>query len=97
MKQTEKIFALICFNRNNRNWWYPPHFMKPELGDLFVGYEASARLSELASKYPEMVESQKRDKYMWRRIRWDKIDEWLPLLPENLQAIERRYRPGGTR
>lgn len=93
MKQTEKIFALMCYNRNNRSWWYPPMFMKETLGEFFVGYEASARLSELASKYPDMVESQKRDKYMWRRIRWETYDDWIRKLPQNLQDIERRYRP----
>lgn len=96
MKQIEKIFMLMCFNRNNQKWWYPPMFMKPELGQLLVGYEASARLSDLAREYPTMIESRKRGKYKWRRIGWEDIDQWLPTLPENMQDIEKRYRPGGT-
>ena len=93
MKQSEKVFALMCYNRDTRQWWYPPMFMKEELGNFFVGYEASARLSELASKYPTMVESKKQGKYMLRRIKWETINEWLPTLPQNLKDIEARYRP----
>lgn len=92
MKQTEKIFALMCFNRKKR-WWYPPDFMRPDLGKFFVGYEASARLSELATKYPAMIETQKNQgKYALRRVRWETIDEWIEDLPTNLREIEERYR-----
>ena len=92
MKQSEKVFALMCYNRTTRVWWYPPMFMKEELGNFFVGYEASARLSELASKYPDMIESKKQGKYVWRRIKWEDIDLWLPNLPQNLKDIEARAR-----
>jgi len=91
VKQIEKIFALMCFNRRKRKWWYPPHFMSESLGQFFVGYEASARLSELASKYPSMVESRKVDKYMWRRIKWEERDRWIDQLPQNLKDIEAKY------
>jgi len=49
-------------------WWLPQDFMRPELGELFVGYEASARLSELAKLYPEKIESKRQGKYMARRL-----------------------------
>lgn len=89
MKQAEKILSLMCHNRQ-RNWFYPPDFMKSNLGEFFVGYEASARLSELASKYPGMIASKRRDQYMYRRIRWEDKDNWLPLLPDNLRRIVER-------
>ena len=92
MRQIEKIFALMCYNREKREWFFPPDFMKPELGDLFVGYEASARLSDLARKYPDMIESLKRGKYMYRRIKWEKRGLWIDSLPENLRSIEARYQ-----
>ena len=91
MKQAEKVFALMCHNRDKREWWAPPMFMKEDLGGFFVGYEASARLSELASKYPDMIESKRHGKYMWRRIRWADRDKWIGQLPENLQRIERTF------
>lgn len=91
MKQVEKIFALMCHNRYKKQWWYPPDFMQQSNGDFFVGYEASARLSELADKYPDMVESVRHGKYMLRRIRWENRDQWIDQLPENLKEIEAKY------
>lgn len=90
MKQSEKVLALMVFNRGKRIWFYPPDFMKESLGDYFVGYEASARLSELASKYPDMIESEKRGKYVYRRIKWETYDEWIHKLPNNLRSIASR-------
>ena len=90
MKQSEKVLALMVFNRDKRVWFYPPDFMKESLGDYFVGYEASARLSELASKYPDMIESEKRGKYVYRRIKWETYDEWIHKLPNNLRSIVSR-------
>lgn len=89
MKQVEKIVTLMCHNKQ-RTWFYPPDFMKPELGPYFVGYEASARLSELASKYPDMIESLRKGKYVYRRIRWESYNEWKHKLPENLFEIVRK-------
>lgn len=86
MKQAEKVLAVMAFNRQ-RPWFYPPDFMREGMGKYFVGYEASARLSELASRYPDMIESKRKDKYMYRRIKWETIDTWLPGLPPNLKTI----------
>lgn len=86
MKQSEKIITLMSGNRR-RKWWFPPHFMQDSLGDLFVGYEASARFSELARDYPDMFQSTKLDKYLYRRIRWEDMNGWLPTLPANLRDI----------
>lgn len=92
MKQVEKIVTIMAFNREKRNWFYPPDFMREGLGDYFVGYEASARLSELASKYPDMIESEKRGKYIYRRIRWEDYDRWIHKIPPNLKSIIERYQ-----
>lgn len=92
MKQQEKIFALMCYNRAKKQWWYPPDFMRDNLGDFFVGYEASARLSELASKYPDMVETKKgQGKYAYCRIRWESRHQWIDSLPNNLREIEEKF------
>lgn len=63
-------------SRNVKSWFYPFDFMQSSLGPLFVGYEASARLSELARQYPDVVESERDGKYLKRRI--------------NLEALKRR-------
>lgn len=85
MKQAEKIVATMCENRDKK-WWYPPDFMKSD-SKYFVGYEASARLSELVRDNPLMFDSTKLDKYLYRRIKWETIDEWLPAIPKNLREI----------
>ena len=36
--------------REPKRWFLAKDFMQPHLGELFVGYEASARLSELVNK-----------------------------------------------
>lgn len=91
MKQHEKILHIMGSGRKSQAWYAPPDFMDPALDDLFVGYEASARLSELASRYPDMFESTRFDKYLHRRIKWEEIDEWLPQLPKNLREIVSKY------
>ena len=63
--QHYKILALMATDPDR--WWLPTDFMKPELGEYFVGYEASARLSELAKQ--NKVESKKIGKYMARRLK----------------------------
>jgi len=71
-------------------WWYPPDFMQDD--GNFVGYEASARMSELARKFPDMIESRRaqepRDhKYMERRIKWETQGQWIYKLPEEIRFI----------
>lgn len=48
MTQQEKILKII--ESDKERWWLAKDFMQPNLGELFVGYEATARLSELAKK-----------------------------------------------
>lgn len=56
-------------------------FMQPNMGDLFVGYEASARLSELGL-HTYMIESRREGKYMARRFRFENIEEVLRKSPD---------------
>lgn len=70
MTQRQKILTVM--SRNVGKWFLPHDFMKSSLGELFVGYEASARLSELARDYPDMVESERDGKYIKRRLISDK-------------------------
>ena len=87
--QHQKILTLMC-RFPDKKWWFPYDFMKQEQGDLFVGYEASARLSELGSQYPEMIETQQAGKYKKRRLCFEGMDQWLPMLPKDLRyAIHR--------
>lgn len=65
--QHQKILNVM--KTDPTRWWLPQDFMRPELGDNFVGYEASARLSELAKE--GKLDSQRQGKYMARRLKSD--------------------------
>lgn len=65
--QHQKILELMA--GDPKRWWLASDFMQPGLGELFVGYEASARLSELAKLYPDKIESQQQGKYIARRLK----------------------------
>lgn len=75
MSQHQKIVALMIKRgaEQTQTWFYAPDFMKNGLDDFFVGYEAGARLSELAKLYPEMIESRRNGKYYERRFKFENI------------------------
>lgn len=87
--QQQKILTLMC-RFKEKEWWFPYDFMLPEQGDLFVGYEASARLSELRKDYPDMIEGEYAGKYIRSRLCFETITEWLPLLPKDLRYVFHR-------
>lgn len=63
MKQKEII--LEALKARPGVWFLPQDFMRgPE---NFVGYEASARLSELAKEYPDDIESEREGRQIKRR------------------------------
>lgn len=89
MTQHQKIVFRMLHGRKDR-WWLPQDFMQS--GEYFVGYEASARLSELAAEYPEMIETRQEGKQFARRIKTENVDVWLPQLPRYLQdAIREEF------
>lgn len=91
MGQHEKIITLMCKLMYQKTWFLPQDFMQPSLGDLFVGYEAGARISELGSSYPELIESKPDGKYKTRRLRTENMEAALPTLPKNLRDIVEHY------
>lgn len=94
MKQSEKIVTIMAqkHRTSSKVWFVPSDFMKQDLGELFVGYEASARFSELARDYPHMFTSTKLGKFMSRKINWGTIDDWIDDIPVNLRNIVEKYR-----
>ena len=95
MEQKEKVLALMISRRGKQEWFYAPDFMKPELGDLFVGYEASARMTDVAKQYPYMIDVKKDGKYRWIRFRFEAIDEIFriagPVMVAFLDTMFMRY------
>ena len=85
LTQQEKILALLALKNE------PGRFYKPqELMDdprLFVGYEATARISEVVADYPTLVEPKKVGKYRLIRFRFENLRN-----PETLAALPKRIR-----
>lgn len=84
MTQKQKIITRMIRGDIGK-WWYPQDFMKDGLGSLFVGYEASARLSELAREHPYMVDSRREGKYFVRRLNLSDMHNWIDRLPADLR------------
>lgn len=93
LTQQQKIVAMMCKN-DTKMWWLPTDFMRSEAGEFFVGYEASARLSELQRENPQMFESRRAGKYMERRICFDTGREWYNTISKDLQLMIKRYYKG---
>lgn len=83
--QQQKILTIMCQNQDR--WFFPYDFMKPDLKELFVGYEASARLSELTKKYPLMFLSENAGKYIRRKLNMADYATWYHDLPHELQIV----------
>lgn len=75
--QHEKIISLFIRMKGLKEWFYPYDFMTDDLGDNFVGYEATARLSEVTRKFPLMFEVKNDGKYKVRRFRFEAIPALL--------------------
>lgn len=63
MTQKQKILDVLKMNPGR--WYLPQAFMRND--EHFVGYEASARLSELAKEFPDDIETKREGKQMARR------------------------------
>lgn len=109
--QIKKIITIMLHNRG-KEWFMAGDFQEPAISisnPLFVGWEASARMTDLRNTYPEMVESKKQGKYRWLKFRYDNTvamfktlpPEWISFLKSEFEAngitykIERKtYEPG---
>ena len=91
LTQQQKAVAQMVENPDKK-WWLPMDFMQG--GQFFIGYEASARLSELQSNNPDIFESQRNGKYIERRIKLETIDEWLPTASKDIQSVIKRFYKG---
>lgn len=90
MKQAEKIIAKMLSNPD-KQWWLPQDFMEND--EFFVGYEASARLSELAREHEDAIDSVRQGKYIARRIKFECYHLWIDDLYERFEEIIHKYLP----
>lgn len=90
----QKIVAIMA-NNKNQEWFFAKDIINQGEGDYYVGYEATARMSELVRKFPDMFESQGVGKYIKRRIRWEELELWFRDLPTEYRHII--HKAGRTR
>jgi len=86
--QREKIIRLMLRRRGEQKWFKAQDFMQPGLPEeLFVGYEASARLSELAKEYPEFISTQLDGRYHARSLNIEAMQRELPRLSASMRQV----------
>jgi len=79
----------------DKRFWLASDFMKPELGELFVGYEATARLAELVSDYPDMFETERQGRFRAVRIKFEDGKQWYSTISPKLQLmVKLHYKDG---
>lgn len=66
MKQCDVILKAML-TRKDVVWWYAKDFQQDP---YFVGYEASARMSELAQMYPDILISERDGRFRTLRVNW---------------------------
>lgn len=96
MTQYQKILALVMRRRKIQIWFTASDFMKPELGDLFVGYEASARVSELIKKYPDAFNIRRDGKYRNFSFRFENLKQIRNLFePDLVETMDQELHRAG--
>ncbi len=78
MKQHNIILNAMIKNKDKKSW-KASDFMQ---GEHFVGYEASARMRELAKMYSYILIVGKEGRYRTLSINWEKEKEILNLISE---------------
>lgn len=69
--QCETIIQAML-DHPEKEWWYASDFQK---APYFVGYEASARMSDIIREYPNLVDVDKDGRFRILRIRWENVEE----------------------
>lgn len=67
--QHEIILNAMLKNKWKRDWT-AKDFQRPP---FFIGYEASARMSELSQKYPDLIMVGKRGRFRTLSINWENV------------------------
>lgn len=67
LSQCDIILKAMLENKE-RTWWNATNFQS---GKYFVGYEATARMSDLYRMYPDLLVASKCGRYRVLRINWE--------------------------
>lgn len=71
ISQGDRILKAMLKNKK-KVWWTAKDFQS---GKYFVGYEASARMSELVKIYPDQLKTGKQGRFRTLALNWENIDE----------------------
>ena len=69
--QCETIIQAML-DHPEKEWWYASDFQKRA---YFVGYEATARMSDISREYPSLVDVGRDGRFRILRIRWENVEE----------------------
>lgn len=92
MTARQKIFTHMLRDRSG-HYYYAKEFMHPTMDfshQCYVGYEATARLSEITQELPDVFERIKDGRFKAQRINFHTSHLWLKELPEDLYQIALR-------
>lgn len=76
--QCEKILISMLKNKEKEQWTASDF----QSGEYFIGYEASARMSELSRIYPTLFIVGKKGRYRTLQINWNEQDLIKTLMKE---------------
>ena len=68
LTQCQKILNMMYENRSEKKVWYAKDFQR---GKYFVGYEATARMSDLLRMYPQIFKVGKDGRYRTLELNLD--------------------------
>lgn len=86
MRQRDKVLKIMLDNPQKKVWLAKDF----QHGENFIGYEASARMSELASIYSDILITGKEGRFRTLAVNWDNIEEVNKVkeLLNNLESLE---------
>ena len=89
--QVQKI--LINMARTpSKVWWYAPDFQQQYMTpELYVGYEATARISDILREYPSLLDTKRDGRFRYVKLRATaEFSETVPSILVDLIKRERR-------
>jgi len=90
--QVEKIIKYMA-KHPTKQWWYAPDFQARGMEEAYyVGYEASARMSDIMRMYPTIINIKREGKYRYIQLR--PIKEWSTTIPESIRKMVREEQTG---
>lgn len=95
LTQQQKIVAYMCQNYT-KTWWLAKDFMQDGMGELYVGYEATARLAELVKDNPAMFETKRDGRFRAVRMRFETGRQWYATAPDPIKLVVRKYYQGNV-